>query len=107
MRLNFFFIQKSPGKVSTTTDMWTVNTTKAAFLGVTAHWIEVKKEPEERWMMHSEVIGFRTVSEDHSGKNLGQYFVGVCDQIGITNTDQSKVSMTSDLMTQNNYHIVM
>jgi hypothetical protein len=31
---------------------------KAAFLGVTAHWIEVKKKPEEIWKMHLEVIGF-------------------------------------------------
>ena len=65
------FFQTSPGRISTTADMWTVDTTKAAFLGVTAHWIEVKKGHEEIWMMHSEVIGFQTVSGDHSGKNLG------------------------------------
>ena len=73
------FFQTSPGKISMTAKMWTVDTTKAAFLGVTAHWIEVKKGHEEIWTMCSEVIGFRTVSGDHSGKNLGQYFVGVCD----------------------------
>ena len=60
-------------------DMWTVDTMKAAFLGVTAHWIEVKQGREETWTMRSEVIGFQTVSGDHSGKNLGHYFVGVCD----------------------------
>lgn len=87
-----FFVQASPGKISTTADMWTADTTKAAFLGVTAHWIEVKRGFEEMWTMRSEVIGFRTVSGDHSGKNLGRYFVGVCDRIGITNTVQSKVS---------------
>ncbi|KIJ99738.1 hypothetical protein K443DRAFT_8215 [Laccaria amethystina LaAM-08-1] len=65
---------------------------KAAFLGVTAHWINVKrKEGEETWEMRSEVIGFRSVSGDHSGKNLGQYFVGVCDRIGIMNTQRSKL----------------
>ena len=31
-----------------------MDTTKAAFLGVTAHWIEVKRES---WVMRSEVIG--------------------------------------------------
>jgi hypothetical protein len=54
-----------------TADMWTVDTTKAAFLGVTVHWIKVKKEPNEIWSMRSEVVGFQTVSGDHSGKNLG------------------------------------
>ena len=44
--------------ISATADMWTVNTTKAAFLGVTTHWIEVKMEPQETWAMRSEVIGF-------------------------------------------------
>lgn len=61
--------------------MWSVDTTKAAFLGVTAHWIEVKKES---WVMRSEVIGLRAVSGDHGGENLGRYFVGVCDRIGLT-----------------------
>ena len=66
--------------------------TKAAFLGVTAHWIDVKgREGGEMWEMRSEVISFRSVSGDHSGKNLGRYFVGVCDRIGIMNTKRSKV----------------
>ena len=41
--------------------------------------------------MRSEVIGFRSVSGDHGGENLGRYFVGVCDRIGIMNHDRSKV----------------
>jgi hypothetical protein len=61
--------------------MWSVDTTKAAFLGVTAHWIEVKSKS---WVMRSEVIGLRSVSGDHGGENLGRYFVGVCDRIGLT-----------------------
>ncbi|KIK05364.1 hypothetical protein K443DRAFT_3861 [Laccaria amethystina LaAM-08-1] len=56
-------IETAPGLISTTTDMWSADTTKAAFLGVTAHWINVKrKEGEEMWEMHSEVISFRSVS---------------------------------------------
>ena len=75
----------APGQVSTTADMWSADTTKAAFLGVTAHWIEVKKNSsKETWEMCLEVVGFRSVSGDHSSENLGHYFVGVCDQIGIT-----------------------
>ena len=85
---NFYSIQAAPGLISTTADMWTVDTTKAAFLGVTGHWIKVKGET---WEMRLEVIGFRSVSGDHSGKNLGRYFVGVCDRIGIMNTKRSKV----------------
>jgi hypothetical protein len=69
------------GRISATADMWSADTTKAAFLGVTAHWIEVKNGS---WDMRSEVISFRSVSGDHSGENLGRYFVGVCDRIGIT-----------------------
>jgi len=62
----------APGLISTTTDMWSADTMKAAFLGVTAHWINVKRrEGEERWEMCSEVVSFQSVSGDHSGKNLG------------------------------------
>jgi len=34
--------QAAPGLISITADSWTIDTTKAAILGVTAHWIEVK-----------------------------------------------------------------
>jgi hypothetical protein len=61
-------LQAAPGLISTMADMWTADTTKVAFLGITAHWIEVKGET---WEMRSEVIGFRSVSGDHSRKNLG------------------------------------
>ena len=50
--------QATPGKISATADMWTVDTTKAAFLGVTAHWIEVKMEPQETWAIRSKSSGF-------------------------------------------------
>ena len=64
----------APGQISTMADMWSADTTKAAFLGVTGHWIEVKKETrKETWEMRSEVIGFQTVSGDHGDKNLGCY----------------------------------
>jgi GH25 family lysozyme M1 (1,4-beta-N-acetylmuramidase) len=75
--------------ISTTADGWTVDTTKAAFLGVTAHWIEVDNN---KWNMLSEVIGFRSLLGEHNGENLGRYFVGVCDCIGIIDSKQSKVN---------------
>ena len=62
--------------------------TKALFLGMTAHWIEVK---EEMWKLRLEVVGFKPISGDHSEWNLGQYIVGLCDRIGICNPDALKV----------------
>jgi len=35
-------IKVAPGSVSITADSWTVDTTKAGFLGVIAHWIGIK-----------------------------------------------------------------
>jgi hypothetical protein len=55
---------------------------------MTAHWIEVK---DEKWSLHSEVVSFKAVSGDHSGWNLGWYFVGMCDRVGICSQEGSKV----------------
>ncbi|KAF8963734.1 hypothetical protein BDZ97DRAFT_1642765, partial [Flammula alnicola] len=68
--------QAAPGKVSITTDGWSADTTKTGFLGMTAHWIEVKGE---NWKMRAEVIGFKALSGAHSGENLGRYAVGLLD----------------------------
>jgi len=38
-----------------------------------------------------EVIAFQGVSGKHTGLNLGQYFIRVCDCMGITGRDKSKV----------------
>ena len=70
------FLQDAPGLVSTTADGWSVDTMKASFLGVMAHWIEVK---DGKWTLHVEVIRFQGISGEHSGANLGWYFVGVCE----------------------------
>jgi len=55
---------------------------------MTAHWVEVKKG---KWQLRSEVVGFMGISGNHSGSNLGRYVVGLCDRVGITSPDQSKV----------------
>ena len=55
---------------------------------MTAHWIEVK---ENKWLLRSEVVEFKAVSGDHSGWNLGRYFVGLCDGVGICQPTASKV----------------
>ena len=51
-------LQATPSQISSTADMWSTDTSKAAFLGVTAHWIEVKNDV---WVMRSEVIGLQSV----------------------------------------------
>ena len=61
---------------------------------MTAHWIEVEGG---KWSMRSEVVGFKGVSGEHSGWNLGQYFMGLCDCMGICTSDKSKVHHLSDL----------
>jgi hypothetical protein len=71
-----------------TSDGWTADNTKGSFLGMTAHWIEVK---DEKWKLCSEVVGFQPTLEEHSGENLGQYFVGLCDHVGIMSKNGSKV----------------
>jgi hypothetical protein len=55
---------------------------------MTAHWIEVT---DEQWKLRAEVVGFQPISGEHSGENLGKYFVGLCDRVGITSEKHSKV----------------
>jgi hypothetical protein len=57
------------------------------FLGMTAHWIEVKGK---EWKMRVEVIGFKSLSGAHSGENLGRYTVGLLDRVGIMSETGSK-----------------
>ena len=82
-------IQNAPGKISTTADGWTTDNTKALFFGMTAHWIDVK---DGKWKLQAEVVGFKGISGEHNGWNLGRYFVGLCDRVGIWTQNRSKVS---------------
>lgn len=79
------------GLVSTTTDLWSVDQTKASFMGITAHWIESDPTKAGRWTLCSEVIAFRGISGPHSGINLGRYFVGLCERAGIITSKGTKV----------------
>ena len=74
--------------MSATADGWTADNNKGSFLGMMASWIEVK---DNKWKLHSEVVRFQLVLGDHSGCNLGQYLVGLCNCVGIFNKDGSKV----------------
>jgi len=78
----------APGKIATTSDGWMADNTKGAFPGMTTHWIKVK---DDKWKLRVEVVGFQPILGEHSGENLGKYFVGLCDHIGIMNKGSSKV----------------
>ncbi|KAF8696454.1 hypothetical protein AX14_001593 [Amanita brunnescens Koide BX004] len=56
-------IMNLPGKASITVDCWTADTTKAGFISITAHWINVAKNGE--WELESNVIALRGLSGDH------------------------------------------
>jgi hypothetical protein len=91
--------QAAPGKIATMSDGWTADNTKGAFLGMTAHWIEVKNG---EWKLRAEIVGFQPISGEHSGMNLGKYFVGLCDRVGIMSkwyltTKNSKAVLVYDL----------
>ena len=84
----------TPEKVSITVDNWTADNTKAVSLGVAAHWIDIIiwAEPgKEVWELHSEVILCQALSGNHSGKNLSHYVIGLCDHMGISGGEKSKV----------------
>lgn len=68
---------------------------------MTAHWIDV--DEKGKWTLRSEVVGFRGLSGTHSGDNLGRYFVGLCECVGIISKDLSKLlTITLDNTSSNN-----
>ena len=74
--------------VSVMQDVWSADTMKMLFLGLMAHWIEVK---ERKWKMQAVVIWFKALSGAHSGENLGRYTVGLLDRVGIMGEKSLKV----------------
>ena len=77
--------------MSITQDGWSADTTKMGFLGMTAHWIQVK---EGKWKIRAAVIGFKALSGAHSGDNLSRYTVGLLEHVGIMDKNKSKASPT-------------
>ncbi len=85
--------------MSITADSWSADTTKMSFLGMTAHFIEVK---DGRWKLRAEVIGFKSLSGAHDGENLGRYVVGLLDRVGIMDKKGSKARTDTCIF---DYHI--
>lgn len=71
-----------------TSDGWMADNIKGGFLGMMAYWIEVQ---DDKWKLHAEVVGFKLISGEHSGENLGRYFISLCNCMGILNKESSKV----------------
>ncbi|KAF8236929.1 hypothetical protein L208DRAFT_1249650 [Tricholoma matsutake] len=67
-------LQAAPGLISTTADMWTVNTTKVAFLGVTAHWIELHTLTLDN--ASSNTMKCETIEATHVQRNLPSCCLG-------------------------------
>jgi hypothetical protein len=81
---------ETTGRVSVTTDLWSVSQTKASFMGITAHWIESNPKTS-KWTLCSEVIAFRAIFGRHDGHNLGRYFIGLCERAGLIDRKASRV----------------
>lgn len=92
--------------MSTTTDLWSVDQTKAAFFGLTAHWI--RADPESgKWTLHIQVVAFKGISGAHTGDNLGRYFVSLCERAGIIAGRSSKVRESATIsLHSTNLHIL-
>lgn len=69
-----------------------MNQTKASFMGITAHWIESDAQTST-WALCKEVIAFRAISGPHDGVNLGGYFVGLCERVGLIGGQSTRVRL--------------
>jgi hypothetical protein len=56
---------------------------------MSVHWIDVNSAG--KWALRAKVVGFHLIRGTHVGSNLGRYFVGLCDCIGIMSCSHSKV----------------
>jgi len=82
-------------------DLWTTEQTKASFLGLTIHWIQIDKDTK-KWKLHSQVIAFWGYSGAHSGNNIAWNFVSLCERAGIiTSTSSKLLCLTADNASSN------
>ena len=86
--------QKSVGKISFTTDVWS-DPNLTSFMGVTAHWIEgvevkTMTDPQKKLELRSDLVGFLNIPGRHTGQHLAECFMFILDRMKIT----EKVSFT-------------
>jgi hypothetical protein len=71
-------LQKLPGKISFTIDIWTSPSTKS-FLYLTGHFIDIN------WKLQNTIIDFIEIFESHSGENIKEVFVLLLKNYSIQN----------------------
>src|SRR5829696_1809264 len=71
-------LQKLPGKISFTIDIWTSPSTKS-FLCLTDHFIDIN------WKLQNTIIDFIEIFESHSGENIKEAFVLLLKNYSIQN----------------------
>lgn len=89
-------IKKAPGDISSLWDMWTAPHTSDPFFGMILQWIAIDEETG-KWTFRDEVGACHKVLGDHSGANLGRYFLMFLDRAGVTSKTHSKVSCLSPM----------
>ena len=82
-------IAVAPGNICVLWDMWTVPHTSDPIMGMLIQWIEVQEDGT--WRFRDEVGAFRKIFGKHNGANLGRYFVGLLDRVGVTSRKHNKV----------------
>jgi len=92
-----YYRQAASGHIAITADAWTAEMTKDSFLGLTGHWINVKKDGKnKKWTLRSEVLEYQGISGAHSRLNLGCYLVRLCKHMRIISKNNSKVCCVPD-----------
>jgi hypothetical protein len=69
-------LRNTGSKISITLDCWTSPHTRG-YLGVTAHYIDTT------WVPQSLVLGFAHLTGTHTGQDLCDTFVDMCERFGI------------------------
>jgi hypothetical protein len=48
----------------------------------------------QAWTLRAEVAGFHLLHGTHAGANLGRYFIGLCDRVGIMSPKHQRYAFT-------------
>jgi hypothetical protein len=77
------------GKISFTTDMWTDDFNKRAYMAVTAHWLQSvslkTSSLQPSLSLRTDLIGFVYVPSSHTGEHLARVFLSIIDRLKIAN----------------------
>ena len=75
------------GKISFTTDIWTDDFNKRAYMAVTAHWLQgvslKTSSLQPKLSLRTDLIGFVHVPSSHTGEHLARVFLSIIDRLKI------------------------